>query len=206
MRRRIALALITCAVTAASSMAGEEAAPPTAPATAVAIVPVGAVDVALAERVRAFVEENTAVQTRLLPARDVAGKTLDEEGAAAAALVGDGVMCLVAIVEPTEDVKPHGVLLPEQHVAVVNAKSLRPADGDAEKFARRLERETMQSIGMLLGLEPCPNPQCALWQYTTDEELDTKGRNFCPPCLEKVQKAAREKGVKLIESSPFLVQ
>jgi hypothetical protein len=209
MRRLIAFALIGGAVTAMSATSCRTPAPAaTRPVSAksVAVVGVGAVDPALVSRVQTFVEENSALQTRLLPARELAGRTLDDEGAAVGKLVGDGVFCVVAIVEPVEDIKPHGVLLPDRSVAVVNGRSLRPADGDAEKYGRRLERETMQAIGMLLKLDPCPNPQCALWPYTTDEELDTKGRNYCPPCLEKVQKAARERGLQLIESSPFLVQ
>jgi hypothetical protein len=206
MQRALILAWVCGLILTAAGLAGEPPAVESpAPVKAIGLVPVGSVDAAFVERVRSFVEGNTALPVRVLPSQKPAGKSLDEEGTAAGKWLTGSEVCLVVLVEPTEDIQPHGVLLPNQHVAVVNVKSLRPVDGDAEKYGRRLEREVMQSIGLLLGIEPCPNPQCALWAYKTDEELDIKGRNFCPPCLNRVQKAARERGVKLIESSPFLV-
>ena len=200
MQRTMTLALVAGLAAAAISMAAEPTAPAKpAPNKAIALVQAGPVGPALVSRVRQFVEDNIGVSVRLLPAQEPAGKTLDEEGAAVSALMTDRDICLVALVMPTEGIKAHGVILPQKHVAVVNAGALKPAGNDTEKYARRLERETMQSIGLLLGVSYCPNPQCVLWAYTTDDELDAKGRNFCPPCLEKVQRAARENGAKLAE-------
>lgn len=171
---------------------------------AIGLVPVGAVDAAMMERVRAFAQENLALPVRLLAHRDaVPACSLNEIGQAARSAMSDDEVCLVVLAVPLEDFPQHGVVLPEDRLAVVNVRALKPADDDTERYGRRLERETMMGIGMLLGLEPCPNPQCAMWLYTHDEELDAKGRNYCPPCLDRVQKLAMAKGLSLVKDSPF---
>jgi len=173
---------------------------------AIAIVTSGPVDSAMVDRVVNFARQNTALPIRLLPAQDIQGDSLDAIGRALNEKKGADEVCLITIVWPEADIQPHGVLLPEEKVSVINAKSLKPEDGDMERYARRIEREVMQSMGLLLGLSACPNPQCALWFYSTDKELDMKGRNFCPPCLQKVQKNAIAAGMKLDENSPYVVQ
>ena len=131
----------------------------------------------------------------MAPALESSGDTLDAVAAEAGKALAADDAALVVLANPAADIKPHGAFFPEQRVAVVNLKSLKPAADDAEVYGRRVEREVMQSIGMLLGAPSCPNPQCAMWQYTTDEELDSKGRNYCPPCMGVIQKAAEGKGV-----------
>ncbi len=168
-----------------------------------AIVCAGDVSKAQAERVRAFVEQNMAVVVRALPPRDNAGGSLDDEGRAVASLVAGEVGYLVALVSPVEEIKAHGVFLPGDRVAIVNVAALRPEDGDEERHARRVERGTMQSFGMLLGLTACPNPQCVMWTYENMGELDTKGRNFCPPCLDALQRKAEKEGLTIVRESPF---
>lgn len=170
----------------------------------ISLVTVGAVDPAMAERVRAFAQENLALPVRLLAPREAApAATLNDIGAAAGAAMGEGDVCLVVLAWPLEDFPNHGILMPEANTAVVNARALKPEGDDAERYGRRLEREVMMSIGLLLGLEACPNPECALWLYSNDEELDAKGRNYCPPCLARVQALGQEKGLALVTDSPF---
>lgn len=176
---------------------------PAAAGRALALVSVGDVDEGLAEHVRTFAEENLAVAVRALPGRENAGGSLDDEGRALASLVAEDVIGVVALVVPEGEIAAHGVYMADEHVAVVNVKALRPEDGDEERFARRVERGTMQSLGMLMGLGACPNPQCVMCSYTKTAELDSKGRNLCPPCLDSFQRAADREGLTILRDSPF---
>ncbi len=196
MKKVIAGILCVMTLTSVCALSADEAAPAPAPAAkSIAVVAVGPVDSALVDRVVAFAKENTALNIRVLPAVETSGETLDACAAEGAKGVGADDAALIVLASPSSDIKPHGSFLPEQHQAVVNVKSLVPAGEDAEVLGRRVEREVMQSIGLLMGVPVCPNPQCAMWQYTTDEELDAKGRNYCPPCAGAVQQAAAAKGV-----------
>ena len=137
---------------------------------------------------------------------EVAGHTLTAMAVEASRAMGPEDAALVILAQPSMDIPAHSVFLPDKRVAVVNVKSLKPSNGDAETMGRRVEREVMQGIGILMGIPACPNPQCAMFQYTTDEELDAKGRNYCPPCLGAAQNAAKEKGVGMDANSPLAIR
>lgn len=170
-----------------------EAAP--ASATYIALVAAGPVDAALVERVRGFASANLAnAGVKVLPAQESVESLGAEIDALAAAKPADAV-CVVALVAPAVEDATHGIFRPDLGVAVVNVAALKAIGGDEETTARRIEKNVMQSVGMVLGLEPCPNPQCALWAYNDAEQLDLKGRNFCPPCQERSKKILLEKGV-----------
>lgn len=184
---------------AAWSLADESAAGP-----AVVIVSVGDADAGMMERVAGFCRDNTALPVRLQAMPDVEGDALDEIGRnVSEAIPGSDI--IVVVVWKDIGVDNHGVFLPDSRVSVVNVKPVRPANGDAEVFGRRIERQAMQGVGMLLGLPACPNPQCVLWVYTALEDLDAKGRNFCPPCLDQVQKKGVERGMKLDAENPLIM-
>lgn len=196
MKRIMAGLLSAVLMIAAGAFAADEEAPAgPAAGKSIALAVAGPVDSALMDRVVAYVRENTALNIRVLPAMEVTGDTLDAIAVEAGKAMGANDAALIVMAIPPVDIKAHGVILPEQRVAVVNVKSLKPATGDAEIFGRRVEREVMQSIGMQLGMPACPNPQCAMWSYSTDEELDAKGRNYCPPCTDAMMNGAKEKGV-----------
>ena len=161
-----------------------------------AMVRVGAVDEALAERARLFAEENLHMRVEMLPSQELKGESLDDVGRAVSGLVDKKYAGLIVLVAPEGTIGAHGVSLLEERVVVVNVKALEPQDGDQEKYGRRLERAVMRSAGMLMGLQACPNPQCALWSYSTVEQLDEMSRNFCPPCQEKLSEMMKEKSVK----------
>ena len=206
--RRITMGLLCAVLLISTCVFAEEEAAPVQPQAgkSIALVAVGPVDAALMDRVAAFARENTALTIRVLPAMEVPGDTLDAIAVEAVKAMGPDDAMLVVLADPTADIKPHGVSLPDRRVSVVNVKSLKPASGDAEVFGRRIEREVMQSIGMQLDMPACPNPQCAMWSYSTDEELDAKGRNYCPPCVGASQKAAASKGIGVDMNNPLSVQ
>jgi hypothetical protein len=185
---------------------GQESAAPAATDKVLGIVAVGDVDPATVERVRSFVQENLAMTVRLLDPLAASADTLDGEGREVAKKVAGDVGAVVALVMPKEKIAAHGVTMLADHVVVVNAGALKPENGDAETYGRRLERLAMRGFGMLLDAQPCPNPQCALYNYTNLQELDIIGRNYCPPCLKNVQEGARKQGLDLIEDSPFFVR
>ena len=171
---------------------------------AIDLAVVGDLSPAMAERVRAFAEENLALAVRLNePLAAGPAENLNAIGQLALERLGAPEVCRVVLAVPLEEHSAHGILMPGENTAVVNAKLLQPEDNDEERYGRRLERETMMSIGLLLGHDPCPNPQCAMWLYSNTEELDLKGRNFCPPCMDRVQKLGIEKGLRVIRESPF---
>ena len=160
-----------------------------------AMVRVGAVDEALAERARLFAEENLHMRVEMLPPQELKGESLDDAGRSVSGLADRKYAGLIVLAAPEGTIGAHGVSLLEERVVVVNVKALEPQDGDGEKFGRRLERAVMRSAGMLMGLQACPNPQCALWSYSTVEQLDETSRNFCPPCQEKFMEMMKEKNV-----------
>ena len=204
MRRIMAGLLSAILMIAAGAFAAEEAALAKPQAgKSIAFVRVGPVDSVLMDRVVTFARENTALNIRLLPAMEAVDQALVAIAAEASRAMGPEDAALVILAEPSMDIPAHRAFLPDKRVIVVNVKSLKPSNGDAETLGRRVEREVMQGIGMLMGIPACPNPQCVMFQSKTDEELDAKGRNYCPPCLGIVQNAAKEKGVGMDANSPL---
>ncbi|MBN1268959.1 MAG: hypothetical protein JXB04_05185 [Kiritimatiellae bacterium] len=191
--------ILAAACLAAMGMVATAEEIPPADGPVIGLVRVGALDDAMLERVRSFVENKLMIRTRVLDSRDPSGGTLNDEGAALADLAGPGVLCLVALISPEQAADAHGILLPELNIGVVNVPVLKPADDDQERFGRRLERQAMRAIGLLLGMELCPNPYCALRSYRDAAEMDATSRDMCPPCTARAQAAAVAKGAVLIE-------
>jgi predicted Zn-dependent protease len=118
-------------------------------------------------------------------------------------LISEDDICLLALCEAPESIKAHGTVHNALRTAIVNTRTLKPQDIDTaqgkEKYGRRVEKESMRAVGYLLGMEFCPLPMCALSDYQNDEQLDAKGRNFCPPCQGKMRKALTAAGVEVRE-------
>lgn len=80
----------------------------------------------------------------------------------------------------------------DRRIAIINIKSI--VCEDSKKFERRIEKEIVFLFGRLLKLDICPNFTCALYEVHSLEELDRKGRNYCPPCMSKYYKVLQEYG------------
>lgn len=93
--------------------------------------------------------------------------------------------------------RPQGVCLPSERFAVLNLDRLESA-GDPAKAARRAGQEGLRVMAMLLDMPACPFPLCALVGYQKTEDLDRMSGNFCPPCQERFQRLAQEKGIRLL--------
>jgi len=89
----------------------------------------------------------------------------------------------------------HAKFDPDKAFIVVNLAPLKV--DDPEKYGRRVERQVMRGLFFYAGRKPCPNPQCALWNYQTNEQLDIIGRGPCPPCLIMGRSALEEKGISV---------
>ena len=165
-----------------------------------ALATVGEVDAALAERVRANVEEASGAAVRFAaPIPLEAGQAMDDIGRAAVQTLTDGDFAVIVLARPLDD-RPQGVCLPKERFAVLNVAKLE-VGADAAKLERRATQESLRVMTMLLDMAPCPFPLCVLVGYEKVEDLDRMSGNFCPPCLDRFTRVARDAGLKLIEKS-----
>lgn len=184
-------------------LAGAESGEQEGPPTGLAIAAIGDVSADHMERVRAFVERNTSIETRLLEPQDATGESLSEIVDSLAHLRTPEQACVVLLYAGDPEFEDHTVYRYETGVGIVNAGLM--AAEDEEVYLRRLEKLTMRSVGLLMGVEMVPNPQSAMWTYRTMSDLDAMGRNFDPPSLMRLQEIARRKDIPLIKDSPFLL-
>ncbi len=155
----------------------------------------------LAIRVRAFIEYHTAIPVRLTPVEMGDGESLREIGEPLNKILEPDDVFLVVFAWPDtghEANEEHAAYLYDHEVAVINARVLEDTD-DLETYGRRLEKVAMHSVGIMLGVEPVPNPRSAMFPYRTIEQLDMMGRNYDPPSLHNVQRAASKRGIDLME-------
>lgn len=159
----------------------------------------GEVDPALVERVRVHMEENTGEAVRLAPAIPMEpGQSLEAIGRAAAKTLGKNDHSIIVLARPTDE-QPQGVCLPWEHFAVLNIARLE-AGTDTAHLERRAGQEGLHAMALLLGMTQCPFPLCVLVGYEKTENLDEMSGNFCPPCLDRFTRLAREAGLRLTEA------
>lgn len=173
----------------------------TAARNPVALTKVGEVSPELMDRLKQWVETELAIPLPVAESLEVESGALDAVAEAAAKRLAAedlGVVVLDALATTEE---PNGIYRPEQRVVVINVTDMREG-ADDETFARRLERQVIRGVGVLMGLEWSPNPESAMAHYETIEELDQMGRNLDPPWQVKLQERARELGVPLDPDSP----
>jgi hypothetical protein len=163
-----------------------------------ALATAGEVDAAFAERVRARLEENAGVVVRPAAALAVEpGQSLEAIGRAAAATLTGADHSILVLVRPTDE-QPQGVCLPHERFATLNVARLE-AGADAEHVERRAVQEGLRTMSMLLKMAPCPFPLCVLVGYEKVEDLDQMSGNYCPPCLDRFTRYARDAGLRTID-------
>lgn len=173
---------------------------------AVALVGIGDVPAELMAHVRSWAQTNMAVQVDLLSPIAKAGATLDAIAAQAAQASGTNHACVVAVAMPPEGVNNHGMRQPDGKAAVVNLRPMKADQPAADVLEKRIERQVLRATALLIDVETCVNPYCTLSRYGSLPELDQSGRNYCPPCLQKVQQNAAGAGFKLDPDSPYFVR
>ena len=179
----------------AGAESGEDAGAP----TGVAVAAIGEVSAEHMERVRSFVERNTSIEARLLEPQDATGESLSEILDSLAHLRTPEQACVVLLYAGDREFEDHTVYRYEAGVGIVNAGLMVTAD--EEVYLRRLEKLTMRSVGLLMGVEMVPNPQSAMWTYRSMSDLDAMGRNFDPPSLMRLREIARKQAIPLIKDS-----
>ena len=124
---------------------------------------------------------------------------MDDIGRAAVQTLADGDFAVIVLARPLDD-RPQGVCLPKERFAVLNVAKLE-VGADAAKLERRATQEGLRVMAMLLDMAPCPFPLCVLVGYEKTEDLDRMSGNFCPPCLDRFTRVARDAGLRLIEET-----
>ena len=165
-----------------------------------ALATAGDVDFALADDVRSRLEAQSGAVVRLAPPVALeAGQALDDVGRAAARAMAPTDFAVIVLARPLDD-RPQGVCLPEERFAVLNVAKLE-AGADAAQLARRASQDGLRVMAMLLDMSFCPFPLCVLTGYEKVEDLDRMSANYCPPCLDRFGRVARDAGLGLIDKS-----
>lgn len=174
------------------------------PVTPVALTVSGELDPSLVARVRDWASEQLALPVPMVPSAPLEAEpsSLEAVAEAMAPAVPERAIGLVVLYNGQRALPHHGIYRPDLRVVVVNVPIMREG-ADEEILARRLERQLIRGICMLMGLEFSPNPQSAMAAYTTMEELDEMARNLDPPWLIMVQERAMELGIPLDPESPY---
>lgn len=156
----------------------------------------GDIDQALVDRLKQWVESELAIPLPIAESLSAENYSLESVAEAAASRLGPddaGIVILDTLADTSE---PNGIYHPEKRVVVINVADMREG-ADEEVFARRLERQVVRGVCVLLGLEWSPNPESAMAVYSNLAELDQIGRNLDPPWLLKLQRRAHELGIPL---------
>ena len=169
----------------------------------IVVTSAGAVDGALAAHLAAWARTNLALPVEAKAPVAAAVKNIDQTSEVALRPRADREVLQVVLFQTEENSIAHGVLRPEQGVALVNVGAMRADSPSAEKLQARMERQVIRAICMLMGLESSPNPFSAMTTYRSMEELDAIGRNLDPPWLVKLQHAAEAKGLAVDHDNPF---
>ena len=169
----------------------------------IVIAAAGQVDVSLVRRVAEYAAQNFDVCVRIVTTAPEAAPDIGSQLTDAAKLLTARDICVVTLAAlPAEGVAPFA-LKKDLRSGVVNVTAMSLPDSEssdaAERFARRIEKETMNVIARLLGMEECPWPHCALSPWDNAGQLDAKGRNLCPPCGENAQDILRQMGVEQVD-------
>lgn len=165
------------------------------PVKDIALANAGAVDAKLLQRLQTFAQGELDVPIRTLDVPRVHLKALHEGGQAYVKQMAPNDIFLIVLVAPEADIAMHMALLPDIKVVIVNTKALMT--DDAEKYARRIERQVMRSAAFLLGLPSSPDPHDVTRNYLSLDDLDTMGRNFCAPWRVSFEKAAQAAGLQI---------
>ena len=167
-----------------------------------ALATAGDVDSALAENIRARLEEISGAEVRLADAVPMeAGQTLEAIGRAAALALGENDHSVIVLTRAGAE-QPQGVCLPDVRFAALNLSRLESGiEQDQDKLVRRATQEGLRVMAMLVGMSSCPFPLCVLVGYEKTEDLDRMSGSFCPPCQDRFTRIAREAGIRLVEKS-----
>ena len=169
----------------------------------IVVTSAGPVDAALVAHLASWAKSNLALPVEMKAPLAAAVTNIDQACATAVQPRAAREVLQVVLFQTEEESIAHGVLRPEQGVALVNVGAMRADQPPADKLQARMERQVIRAICLLMGLESSPNPFSAMTTYRSMEELDAIGRNLDPPWLVKLQHAAEAKGLAVNRDNPF---
>ena len=166
-----------------------EAAAPSDGARSIVILAGAGVEESIAQATATYVQRNWATRVRM--ARAESAETQP----------GPHDACLLILVrEPAADPDPLDSVRIAGRKAVLNVAAFEKegvmSPDKPEVFQRLVNKEAMRAIGLMLGMKPCPFPQCGLYKAENLAELQYKGQNYCPPCWEKSLEALKNNGLE----------
>jgi len=165
----------------------------------IALVNAGALDSDALKNLLSFLEVNLHVQIRTLDKKPTKETDLLKLGASLTPLMTPDDACFIALVNSSNASSNESlVIAPDQHWAIINIAPLKPDDGNEETFTWRIERQVMRSAGYLFGVAHCPNLHCVHRSIYKISDLDSRGRNFSPPCLAQFLDDAARQGLNPI--------
>ena len=154
----------------------------------VAFLTSGAMPSGLVERVQIHLGLNLGISIRPVASPNEPVHEFDAAAEAWTKLRVPRDHCLIALVTPATATNLRGRVYFNESVGILNVQHLatiKPHIKDLsieEHIARRVEKEAMRAVGLLLGMQACPSVRCAMRTPAGASELDNKGRNYCPPC------------------------
>ncbi len=174
----------------------------------IALLKLGSVDSEVFERVKSYVEEQYLVKVRLCDSiKDIPVKPEELEKLVVSQIKPTDI-CLLAVASLPKTDK-QGILYKKDRCGLINVAALVPTievegipGGLKEVFERRVEKESLRGIAIMVGVPACPSLRCALYNAKGGKELDLKSRNPCPPCLEKIRNKLSENGLEIREKKP----
>jgi len=170
---------------------------------AIVIVNAAAVDAPLLERVRAFAQRELHVPVRTIENPKLTRKKDFQTAEKAAKRLKADADVILIVLEGFNNEPRHLAVYAGSEIALINTQPLYTAD--AEKFARRIERQIMRAAAFSVGLSPTPDPFCVTRDYNTLEDLDSMGRNFSPPWQKRFADEAAKRGLISTEAENSLL-
>jgi len=162
---------------------------------------IGSVEADVVADVGRFVEANYRADTTVKPPVEIGEVSAQTIVEALSGARSERDALLLGIVAVPETVFPDTLTLAGEGMAFLNITGLMPDPekkddpAEVEKSGWLIRKEAMRAFGLMIELTACPNPQCVLWPHKGREQLEKKGANLCPPCLEHAHRALRAKGV-----------
>jgi predicted Zn-dependent protease len=149
--------------------------------------------------VRAFAERELHVPVRTLEKPKLAGQKSFQTLEKSAQRVKTDADVTLIVLAGFNGESQHLAVYPQSGIAVINAQALYT--DDAEKFARRIERQVMRAAAFSFGLPPTPDPFCVTRDYRSLEDLDLMGRNFSPPWQGRFADEAAKRGLTPVDGT-----
>jgi predicted Zn-dependent protease len=169
---------------------------------AITLVNAAAVDAALLEQIRSFVQNEWQVPVRAKTLSKLAGKPGFRSLESAARRVKSEDDVVLIVLAGFNGEPQHLNVFSNSGIAVVNVQPLYT--DDAQRFALRVERQVMRAAAFSFGLPPTPDPFCVTRDYVSLEDLDRMGRNYSPPWQGRFADEAARRGLGSLSANDAL--